>query len=248
MSTRRKAAKKRVRATATRVTQRQVLKALANPRTGGLLGLESKFVDYHNLRGAAISFSSEFDWQVMPASAATTCLNAAAQGDTQIDRRGREAAFSSVQWRARWYFPPDVTSANMPNDVLLRVVLLVDKQPNGTLITGDQPFEPIPTDNDDIHGFYDLSDVPNRFRILKDKTFHIPNPAANYRPATADNIWGGHTGVIKLSYRFKTPLITTWEGTGADYANMVSNAIYVVGICNTTYMQFVTGSRCRFRG
>lgn len=236
--------RKRPRAPA--VTERQVMNIL-NRRTGGLLGLEHKFLDQYNLRAAPETFSTLFNWEFVQADATAGFrhFNAIAQGDGNSNRDGEKCSVDSIQWRCR-YFINGGTSASSPNNSVIRFVMFVDKSPNGAYPNAEEPFIEIPTDEDDVTSFLSLAQVPQRFMILKDKTFTVPHPQFVYNGT--NYTWAGRTGVFKLSYKFKTPLMCNWVDTGGAIANLVSNAIYLVACTNDLGFQLVTASRVRFRG
>lgn len=140
-------------------------------------------------------------------STTSDLINEVAEG-TGVDQRvGRRIENRTVSFRMNITSPADFSSRKV------RVLVVMDRQPNGTQFTVADLFENA-TYPADSH--YDLSNR-NRFHVYYDKMFMM-NPISGTQVSRR---------VLNFGINFGGQM-TTYSDTGGVIANIATNSIYVV--------------------
>lgn len=159
-------------------------------------------------------------------------INGVDEGTGVGQRIGRRLENRTVSIRA------NIVSAADFSSVKCRILLVVDRQPNGTAMTASDLLENSTYPHD---SFYALKNR-DRFLVLKDQQF-IANPVDSAKTQMFKVNWG-------ISLR-KIP--TTYQGTGQGITDIMTNAIWLI-VCsgaanagaNTTKPTFNTLIRYRY--
>lgn len=193
-----------------------------NYRSGGYLGIESKFIDYeYDAAIASAVAGSEAD----PATVNT--LNAIAQGDGESNRDGRKILVTGVTVRGSIRSDELDDSGTIGAGKKCRLVLLMDQQTNGAQFNAEDVLED-PTDTDlDVHAFRNLQ-FTSRFKVLHDKIYEINPTAAGGTGAVNDT--GSREKIFSIHRNLQMPVLFT--GTTANVSTINTNSLHLIAICN----------------
>jgi len=133
----------------------------------------------------------------------------------------------------------EATSA--PSDGLVRHIVFVDWQSNGTSPTLGELLD---TTTGYTNGNYNMDYVPNRFGILYDDIIQIP---------TGSNTWNGATFSNGLGYKSKMialegtePIRLRYTGTGDNPSDIAEGAIWNMYLSQTANIRVGLAHRCHF--
>ncbi len=183
---------------------------------------------------------------MMPAD---NTISGVAIGDLGNERDGRCYYIHSIHLRMFATAPFEIDSNAPLNDLIGRVMVVLDTQANGTTV--------VPTDImngafiEDFLAFRNLNNS-KRFRVLWDKTFVLRRDGQTATIDSGDFLKfhapAPVTQVYHFNRRFKKPIkVVTLDATG-NIGAISDNAIVVIGTANTTNMQLQYHSRMRFTG
>lgn len=99
--------------------------------------------------------------------------------------------------------------ANAPQAGIVRIVLVMDKQPNGAQAQGEDIFQDFGATAENLFAFMNVSACSGRFRILADRTVILqPAVAASDNAGTTafTNTSAPETKMFKLSWKPKRPM------------------------------------------
>lgn len=145
---------------------------------------------------------------ILPSGAFWACVNQMTVGTASNQRLGRTVHMKRLQWRVT--FNPSL--ANLSGYVFpypIRVLLFIDKHMNGVYTTAATSIELIsdalgaaPFDPHLAH--YNPLNVPSRYEILFDKTYHLPpvrgtSTGIGWEGASYDIVAGG-TATASIGY------------------------------------------------
>lgn len=209
-----------------------------NVRTGGLIDIEKKFFDL-NIQDS-LSLGSFVN--VAPFDS----LTCPSQGDGATQRDGRVFYIHSLHVRG-FLYTPVYTSAVVPEESLVRLVLVWDTQANNSPITPNEVYTN-DTTGDPANQFRNL-EHSSRFVVFKDKIIRI-------RPNNA--VWNGTQYVIpeqripfKMNKTFKNAIKVRTSGTTSAVSSITDNNITMIagfsGSAPSTCTLYA-GTRCRFTG
>ncbi len=203
-------------------------------RTGGFLGIESKFID--STRNGAV-VASQTGAEADPAT--VNCLNAIAQGDGESNRDGRKCTLTSLHLRGLVTLDGTETTT-LAQGRKVRVIVVHDTQTNGAQLNSEDVYLTATNVGD---AYRNLQFV-KRFKILKDATFDM-NPQAGAGNGTAND----SPGIIKSfkwNFKFKIPVVH--NGTTANVSTITDSSLHVIAFANSTGTTLAYESRIRFVG
>lgn len=196
---------------------------------------ELKFHDEH--AHDSISISNTASWTSLP-------LLTIPSGAGENLRTGRKINIKSIALRMVFGYHGDLSSGIPVDDDVVRVLLVQDRQANGTapvlsdvLETATQP---------DVFAFNNLSNK-NRFRILMDKTHDLHYTAAGSETSTGTNF--AFAGPQKsFSFYKKCNIPIEYSGPTGALGEIRSNNLLLVVIRNETQaaLFFTWNWRVRF--
>lgn len=237
---------KRYKGTPRRTVAATRTKGVANPRTGGFLGIETKFLD-SGLVSSALSVSTAgAAGEKDPTTLNTIC--AIAQGDGESNRDGRTCMLKSVQVRGviREPFLEAQTTPLNENGYFVAVVL--DTQTNGAQLNSEDVF--VNPSGSNICGDQPMRNLQfiNRFIVLWSK--HIERP--DRQGVSWDATIGEYSASgVKFSMYKKLALPMHFTGTTAAIANIADNSLHVIAWARVTSALSPTisyNARVRFVG
>lgn len=229
--------------------KRQAVYQLANQRTAGFLGIESKFFDLGvvptTLTGVANWASCEAD------PAATLCLSCPAQGDGEQSRDGKKCVITSVQIAGVVTRPSYEGEINPPGAYQVFLALVLDTQTNGAQLNSEDVYV-------NTAGSLTAAVVPDRnlqyssrFRVLRTWTLDMTpvtmtSEGANlFSAPSMQKVFEGYVGNLNIPVNF--------TGTTAVVTNVVDNSLHLVFNTNnpsgaTHAPTLCYNSRIRFQG
>ncbi len=215
--------------------QRYYTKRVRNGRTGGFLGIETKFKDstYPPTAIAVTITGAEAD------PATLDSLSAIAQGDGETQRDGRKCTLTSLHMRGQVTLSLTAGSA-LTASREARVVVVWDTQTNGAQLNAE---DVILAATNVEHGFRNLQ-FTKRFKILKDQNWTL-NPLAAAGDGAANDT-AAVSRDFKWNFPLKIPVIH--NGTTAVVANITDNSLHVIAFASGTGVTLQYESRVRFVG
>lgn len=119
----------------------------------------------------------------------------------------------------------------------VRLMMVLDKQANATAMTGAQLMNDATSAATTIHSFQNPNNF-GRFRVLKEKVFHIDDLNLTGSPTAVDVIQSGRMIPFKINYTFKKPLLVNFNATnGGTVADIIDNAVHIIaGTSNAAFV------------
>jgi len=212
-----------------------------NPRIGGYVGLELKYVDYVYSASVANGVAgSEAD----PATA--LCLNVAAQGDGPNQRDGRRCVTKSYEVRGGVYLDALASQSTAPLGRNVRLMLIKDKQTNGAQFNAEDVL--VDASGNDVFSLINL-EYRERFEILEDITVPLDYTVSfNDTGATGGGVVSGNYKPFIWKGTLNMPTTSPSGQTTAAIAAVADNSLHVIAIASTTGVTLSYHSRCRFVG
>ncbi len=213
--------------------------ALANPRTGGMMGVELKF---HDATKAATTLpGSNSGGEMDPTTA--NCLNGIGQGDTESTRDGRKYIIKSIHVQGTIVRPVAANNTAYPGQALGWIALVWDKQSNGAQLNSEDVY----TGTETEFPFRNLQ-FESRFKVLRFMKYNFSSPEASFDGTNIES--GAQSKPFEWNVRMSTPVTTT--GTGATISSISDNSYHVIGGANSASAplngQISYNSRVRFVG
>ncbi len=204
-----------------------------NARTGGFLGIESKFIDSTFDNGIVATVTSA------EADPAGGSLAAIAQGDGESNRDGRKCTLTSLHMKGQVQLN-STSGASSQQPGVARVIVVWDTQTNGAALSSENVM------TDPTHKEFAFRNLQffKRFKILKDQTFTI-NPAAGAGDGGV-NDFGAIMQNFNWNFRFRIPVIH--NGTTAAITTITDNSLHVIAFASSTLMTLRYEARTRFVG
>lgn len=182
---------------------------------------ERKYYDSATSLLIDTSTTSWLNSNVTPASHGGLCLPA--QGTNGSQRIGRSIKLCNLRISGCIHSDPlnDSASIQPTSGMTIRIILALDKQPNGSQMPGDLLM--LGGSSVTVYAFQNPASF-GRARILKDLKLTAPAPMfTSYTGSSA----GDRNGVYRqftLSYKPKVPLTIHFNnGTTSDVANLIDN-------------------------
>lgn len=226
--------------------------ALRNLRTGGLLGIETKFLDTYNTSQGLTNPADATGGEIQPTGGCTGCLSAPAQGDGATNREGKKIVIKSCLIQGNLGILPQSAATSADTYPTIFIALVQDMQTNGVTINSEDVFT-------NPSGQVGLASQPfrnmsytSRFKVLSQRKFTVkPSLAmANDTSAAADLVQQGLNMPFTLSWKGILPVSFTSASTTADVANVTDNSLHLIAFCSaTSFAPFISfQSRIRFVG
>lgn len=219
-------------------------RAIANIRTGGLVGLELKFFDTSLVNSTVSNAFALTDGEQDPVG--LLCLNCPTQGTGASERLGRFIKMKSLQIRFHFHLEPTEAGTAPLGDVSVFVALVLDKQTNNAQL-----------DSEDVYTnggaspkltAQPLRDMQHtdRFRVLKSTQFIMRRSTANMAQGAVDLFAQG--AVVKNLDWFVNlkGLKTQFTSTGGSVAQIQDNSLHVLAWTNLDSVNISYNSRMRF--
>lgn len=220
-----------------------------NPRTGGFLGIERKFLDVFASEVAVVAPTDCAGGEIQPEGGCTGCLSAPATGDGPSSRDGRKVTVDSIYVTGALSYQRTSDAPDILIPPVVYVALVQDMQTNGATVVSENVFTN-PNDTALVNA-KPLRNLENstRYKVLDQVT--IQGVGLHINDAAATGSIQATTVPFSLSKTFKGGLIVSFNsGTTADVANVVDNSLHIVAFATST--NYTPGlsynSRIRFMG
>jgi len=222
-----------------------------NLRTGGLLSIETKFLDVGLNTAYSLTQSSDAtSGEIQPDINCIGCLNAPQQGDTSSMRDGKQITMKSILLMGSIVIANQVNQGAGDSACTIFLALVMDTQTNGMTINSEDVYtNPSTNTNTMVVPFRNMSNT-GRFKVLKTKTIVLPQAYFSYDGTNLEQ--AGYTRPFKMSYKwpmgqrvnFKT------DSTTANVAGIIDNSVHLVGWVDKTGLAPTINfqSRLRFVG
>lgn len=231
--------------------RRRAALAIANSRTAGFLGIETKFFDTAMTVRALTAPTDATGGNCVPTFPAggVTTLTTPAVGDSEQNRDGKRIIVKNVQMKIYIASDPAELIAGPPANCKVFVALVQDTQTNAAVVLSENIFK-----NTGAAAVQAASPIrnllfANRFRVLKSEVVDVtPTTLSHF---AVDSF--SHSGVSHCLEWF-VPLdipVNFNAGTTADVANVIDNSLYLVAYSNnatTVTSRIVYNARIRFQG
>jgi len=216
-------------------------RASLNQRTGGLIGLEYKYVD-QDLSDASIT-GTWTGGEIDPAAA--NCIGACVQGSGESQRDGSRIVVKSIQVSGFVYRDQLSDQADARPGQLVQISLVMDKQSNGVQLNAEDVFS---TAGPDVPGRRVVANS-SRFKVLKTWLISLHDTSAGTDGANTQTL-GGMT--VPFSCYLKLNQVVNFvagagAGTVADMKDVSFHLIAAAdGVVASDYISYST--RIRFIG
>lgn len=216
---------------------RQKANIAGNLRTGGFVGIETKYVDQTKAETSFVA--SNAGGELDPAT--NNCLNAVAQGTTQNQRDGQSYHIKSVNVRGSIYRKSTADATAAWNYTTGWIALVLDTQSNGAQLNSEDVYTSVGLPS---QSFRNLQYAP-RFRVLKYFEFNFDSPNMSFDGTNIER--GGQ--VVPFNFYVKNLNIPVrCTDTGATVADIQDNSLHIIGAASDTSPYISYESRVRFVG
>jgi len=210
---------------------------------------ETKYFDTERANtNIASVFSS--NWSTSACDPATiNTLFAPTPGTGYNNREGRKCWVKALKIRGfiRWGNAANLTAGETGD--LARIILVQDKQTNGTQLTGDLVIESGTASTDPVISDFQNPNNFGRFKVLSDKVYRRPPLPIAYDGTNMEA--SGATTPFKIFKKFRRPVMVhfnekttghvddivdnSWHILAADWAGDQANAVYYK--CRVVYCE-----------
>nr|DAO14323.1 MAG TPA: capsid protein [Cressdnaviricota sp.] len=223
--------------------------AMKNLRTGGLLGIELKFVDCAANGTALTAPTDASGGELNPSTGIIGCLSAPALGDAANNRDGNKIVVKSVllQGTISVAAQANQTAADLSCTVFLALVM--DTQANGVTLNSEDVFTNLSANASQATNLFRNMSYTQRFKVLKLKRISLRIPTLTWDGTNIEQT--GFSTQWKLGVKKMMMGVTFTTGsTTADIANVTNNALHLVGYCDNASLvpTVYYNSRVRFVG
>lgn len=136
-----------------------------------------------------------------------SCLLPSAQGNAYGQVQGAKYKLRQLRIKGQAIIATLQDQIDCPTPGKVRIILVMDKQPNGLQAQGEDIMQDMGAAGENLHSFTRMSTQASRFRILKDKTITLNVSATQQDSLTqATASVGFNLGRFKFSYKPKVPL------------------------------------------
>lgn len=183
---------------------------------------ERKYFDSYNSTFLA---QANANWDTTVKDPATlNTLFAPTTGNDISNREARNVYVHTIRIKGYLRISGDLSTVNLPKCPTVRIILVIDKQTNGTQMTGNNLMAS--STGDSILAFVNTANF-GRFEILKDKMIQLDFPIS---AVSATNTSFPNTQrYFKIKHTFKTPLRINFNSNdGGTVADIVDNSFHIV--------------------
>lgn len=214
-------------------SRRRYYSRVAGRSAGALVTMPER--KYYDSLLSAANVAGSTNWQgteLVPLVKLTLCVPT--QGSGISNRIGRKIAVHKI--KVRGVLVPTVLSdqADMVNPPSVRLLLVQDKQTNGSQMQGEEIMQAPATATTALTNtsFQSLANF-GRFRVLKDKQYTWAHNSSGTDGANTNSI-ASHIKPFKFTVNFRKPVIVHFNsqngGAGdGDIGDIVDNSFHIIG-------------------
>lgn len=226
-------------------------RAQQNVRTGGLLGIEKKYLDCNRTLLTLTAPTDIAGSEISPTAGTggcVGCLSSPGTGSAFNQRDGAKIQLKSILVKGMILVPPQLDQSGMDTACIVTVALVMDTQTNGATLDSESVYtNPGGQAAQNCNVLRNVS-FTERFKVLKMTQFTLPQVSASY---DGTNIEVSGTSIpFTLSSKLNATVKFTSGSTTADVANVIDNSLHIIAwVNNTAYgAQIGYNSRLRFMG
>lgn len=176
------------------------------------------------------TFLANFAW----GTSGSLCV--VAKGDQNTQRTGSKIAINSIRVKLQMEWIPETNAASFAVPEPVRIVLALDKLANGAIPNAN--VDQYLYDNGGLTCFQSV-DSFGKYKVLHDEVYQPGGQ--NYSGGAGIADFGGNIQIIKISHRFKKPLIVTYNNNAsADIRQIVENNLFMMAWTNNLNQVGVT--------
>ncbi len=220
-------------------------KAVRNPRTGGFLGIERKFLDSGQKDSALTTSTSQAGGEHDPTLG--DCLNSILQGTNEQNRDGRKVILKSVLVHGTVDSLGNADAGDMPSQAYFYVAIVLDTQTNGTQMSSELAFKNLASDaSSSANPFLNL-EYQTRFRVIKYVKLRAPTPNA-FADGTNTGTISGYQVPFSMYASLNIPV--NFVSAAGGIGDIVDNSLHVIAWTSSTTLlpRLNYGARVRFMG
>lgn len=219
--------------------------ALMNERTGGLLGIEKKFLDTAKTQTALTAPTDATGGEYPPTSGCTGCLSAPAQGDGPTNREGNKIVIDSIYLQGQINCAVQANQTGADLSPVVMVALILDTQTNGAQLNSEDVYTNFSAASLQATQLMRNMSYTSRFKVLKVWKKQLRIPTLTFDGTNIEQ--SGFTTPFVLKWKGKLPVTFTTGSTTADIANVTNNSIQVVAFTSSTDLTPGLNYNCRMR-
>ena len=219
-----------------------------NIRTGGLLGIEKKYLD---VTRTVVNLTAPTDCsggEINPSGGCTGCLSAPAQGDAYNERDGSKIVLKSILVQGIISCATSAGQTTLDYQPTVTIALVMDTQTNGATLNSEDVYGNLSNEAVQNMNILRNPSYTNRFKVLKHLTLVIPQPdSASYGGTVLQS---GSVVPFSMSKKLDTKVTFKTGGNTADVANVIDNSLHIIAWTSNTSLtpQIGYNSRVRFVG
>lgn len=221
-----------------------------NARTGGLLGVEHKWID--NFKGLTLITNSTaaagMEQPPTAGSASIGAYNAVGAGTNTQQRDGQRIVVTSITFKGIIRWEPRINQTALQQCGAVLVAWVQDRQTNGVQLNSEDVFvNPGGAIATGCALYRNMSNL-RRFNVLAVKIFTLPQPNAVWDGTNIET--GGYDMPFQLKWHGKMPVTFITQTSTADIANITDNSIQLLATTNdaNNLVKIQGGARCRYYG
>ena len=219
-----------------------------NVRTGGLLGIEKKYLDCSRTLTNLTAPTDISGCEINPSGGCTGCLSSPGTGSAFNQRDGAKIQLKSILVKGMILVPPQANQTAMDTACIVTVALVMDTQTNGATLDSESVYtNPGAEASQNCNVLRNVS-FTERFKVLKMTQFTLPQVSAAYDGANLEV--AGTSIPFTLSSKLNATVRFTSGSTTTDVANVIDTSLHIIAwVNNTAYgAQIGFNSRLRFMG
>lgn len=215
-----------------------------NIRSGGFVGLETKFYDTNaekTLTAPTDSTGGEAD------PSGVNCLNAMAAGSGESERIGRMITCKKLNIRGQFRLDSAESAVNaQPQAVTCYVAVVLDMQTNKAQLNSEDVFTNKSADYQLATEVLRNLEYSKRFKVLRSKKIVLVPNVFERHVNSGNYFW---TTGTKRSFSFDIPLNfnTEFVTTTAGVSSILDNSLHVIAFCDDTTFASVLEYNARLR-
>jgi len=208
---------------------------------GGNVISERKYYDSQKLDGQLAVVTTAWT-NTLQDPTTTNCLFAPIQGNDISNREGRGVYVYNIKISGSVTTEPVDSTVQPDVPQLFRIMLVMDKQTNGTQMVGTD----LISSGSGAPMFFAFQNTATfgRFQVLKDIYLDCQPYPMSYNGTVV--LQGGSVTTFKLKYKWKSPLRVDFNSTnGGTVADITNNSFHIVAGCTQTTTSAVLNYKSR---
>lgn len=221
---------------------------LRNARTGGLIGIEKKFLDIPLATTALTAAAGWTGAELPPTGVVTGCYSAPAQGDGAQNREGNKIVIVEINMAGVISVAQQTNATAADLSCVVFLALVQDTQTNAVQLNSEDVYNNFTGDAAANSAPFRNMSYTKRFKVLRVKKITLRIPAMTYDGTNIEQS-GFHTP-FNMKWKGKMPCTFLQASTTADIANCTDNSIQLVGIATNLDLapRIIASTRMRFYG